>query len=79
MIFVTPIVVDNPDENDVNFNERDLERLDDLSRPLDEISKDLVKGAFFEAMKEEPDKTEGDFGDETDPGRPGGPDDPKEE
>ena len=78
VIFVTPIVVDNPDENDVNFNERDLERLDDLSRPLDEISKDLVKGAFFEAMKEEPDKTEGDFGDETDPGRPGGPDDPKD-
>ena len=79
VIFVTPIVVDNPDENDVNFNEQDLERLDDLSRPLDQISKDLVDGAFFDAMKREPDETEGDFGDETSPGDPCGPEDPKEE
>lgn len=34
--FITPIVVDNPEENDVNFQESWRNRLDDLIRPLDE-------------------------------------------
>ena len=34
--FITPYVVDNPDENDTNFNEAERERLKDLSRPLKE-------------------------------------------
>jgi type II secretion system protein D len=34
--FITPIVVDNPDENDSNFQEAWRSRLDDLVRPVDE-------------------------------------------
>ncbi len=34
--FITPYVVDNPDENDTNFNEAERQRLKDLSRPLKE-------------------------------------------
>ncbi len=34
--FVTPLIVDNPNENDSNFNQRAREKLEDLSRPLDE-------------------------------------------
>ncbi|MCH8006286.1 MAG: hypothetical protein IH888_08660 [Planctomycetes bacterium] len=34
--FVTPLIVDNPDENDSNFNERAREKLQELSRPLEE-------------------------------------------
>ena len=52
VIFVTPIVVDNPDENDANFNETDLKRLDELSKPLEEMSSGLTRGAFFDAMED---------------------------
>ncbi len=58
VIFVTPIVVDNPDENDANFNENDLKRLDELSKPLEEMSSDLTKGAFFDAMEDTDSKTD---------------------
>jgi type II secretory pathway component GspD/PulD (secretin) len=34
--FVTPFIVDSPDENDTNFNEVARERLLELSKPLDE-------------------------------------------
>ncbi|MHC4415336.1 MAG: secretin N-terminal domain-containing protein [Planctomycetota bacterium] len=34
LAFVTPLVVDNPDQNDANFNQRAREHLQDLSRPL---------------------------------------------
>ena len=34
--FVTPFIVDNPDENDTNFNEDARSRLLELSKPLDE-------------------------------------------
>lgn len=34
--FVTPFVVDNPDENDTNFNREARKRLLDLSKPLEE-------------------------------------------
>jgi general secretion pathway protein D len=43
LAFVTPYVVDRPSENDVNFNERARQRLEDLSKPLDEqdVEQDL--------------------------------------
>ncbi len=41
VVFVTPIVVDNPDENDTNFNARDRERLRELAEPLQEKSREL--------------------------------------
>ncbi len=34
--FVTPLIVDNPNENDSNFNQRAREKLEELSRPLKE-------------------------------------------
>lgn len=78
VIFVTPIVVDNPDENDANFNRRDLERLEDLSRPLEEISKELVDGAFFDAMEDQPGDAEDKAADGTSSSRPDGSDEPKD-
>ena len=50
VIFITPVVVDNPDENDVNFNAEDLKRLDELSRPLDEMAEELKDRDFFEQI-----------------------------
>ena len=50
VIFITPIVVDNPDENDSNFNATDLQRLEDLSRPLEEMSKELGNREFFDQI-----------------------------
>ena len=38
--FITPIVVDNPSENDENFNRLERENLRDLSLPLKDQSKD---------------------------------------
>ncbi|MEE2972023.1 MAG: secretin N-terminal domain-containing protein [Planctomycetota bacterium] len=55
LIFVTPVVVDNPDENDTNFNAEDIRRLDDLSKPLDQMSRDLVDTAFFDRMETDDD------------------------
>jgi general secretion pathway protein D len=43
VVFVTPIVVDNPDENDINFNELDRRRLEKLSEPLSEGARELQK------------------------------------
>jgi type II secretion system protein D len=40
LAFITPIVVDSPDENDMNFNVWERERLRRLSRPLDEHESD---------------------------------------
>ncbi len=36
LAFITPFVVDNPDENDDNFNVEARQRLRDLSKTLDE-------------------------------------------
>ncbi|MHC4416792.1 MAG: type II secretion system protein GspD, partial [Planctomycetota bacterium] len=36
LAFVTPYVVNTPEENDANFNQRARERLEDLSKPLKE-------------------------------------------
>ena len=53
VIFVTPVVVDNPDENDLNYNVEDVRRLDELSKPLDEMAEDLVNTQFFDRMEDE--------------------------
>ncbi len=37
VIFVTPIVVDNPDQNDTNYNEFERTRLENIRRPLDNV------------------------------------------
>ncbi len=47
VMFVTPIVVDNPDANDTNFNVRERMRLESLSKPLDEMSKDIQRDSGF--------------------------------
>ncbi len=36
VVFVTPVVVDNPDENDTNFNAGERGRLRELAKPLNE-------------------------------------------
>ena len=59
VVFVTPIVVDNPDDNDVNFNEIDRRRLEQLSDPMGQRSRILQQ------------KIDGDF--KTDPLRPSDP------
>lgn len=43
LIFITPSVVDNPDENDTNFNADDRERLEVISTPLNAKGKSLVQ------------------------------------
>jgi hypothetical protein len=49
-MFITPVVVDNPDENDTNFNVEERKRLDELSKPLDEMARELAKGQFFDRI-----------------------------
>ena len=43
LIFVTPTVVDTPDENDTNFNADERERLDVLSKPLTSETEKMVE------------------------------------
>jgi type II secretory pathway component GspD/PulD (secretin) len=43
LIFITPTVVDNPDENDLNFNADERERLDVLSKPINADTQRLVE------------------------------------
>lgn len=43
LIFVQPTVVNNPDDNDRNFNIDELERLKALTQPMDNAVKDLEK------------------------------------
>ena len=50
VMFITPVVVDNPDENDTNFNVEERKRLDELSKPLDEMARELAKGPFFDQI-----------------------------
>jgi type II secretory pathway component GspD/PulD (secretin) len=58
VIFITPIVVDNPDENDVNFNEIDRRRLEQLTDPLGERSRMLLEQLGVGGSVQE--KTQGD-------------------
>ena len=43
LVFVTPTVVDNPDENDANYNKDERKRLRELEKPVAEMSKELIK------------------------------------
>ena len=43
VIFITPTVIENPDDNDVNFNVLERQRLEALSKPLSQTSKQLVE------------------------------------
>ena len=55
VIFVTPVVVDNPDENDENFNAEDVRKLEELSKPLDDMARDLAGTTFFDRMEDDED------------------------
>jgi type II secretory pathway component GspD/PulD (secretin) len=42
LIFVTPIVIENPDDFNTNYNVKELERLKELEKPLPSDSKKLL-------------------------------------
>jgi type II secretory pathway component GspD/PulD (secretin) len=43
LVFVTPTVVDNPDENDHNYNQNERTRLRELAKPIADMSQDLIR------------------------------------
>jgi general secretion pathway protein D len=43
LAFITPIVVDNPMQNDTNFNVRDRKLLEELSQPLKDATRDMAR------------------------------------
>lgn len=51
LAFVTPIVVENPEENDLNFNEDARRRLEDLRRPLKELNNPENPSQPFEPIE----------------------------
>ncbi|MFZ9913841.1 MAG: secretin N-terminal domain-containing protein [Phycisphaerales bacterium] len=58
VVFLVPLVVENPDENDKNFNVEELERLRMLQEPLDKGSEKMLKESkFFEEIKSPPRQT----------------------
>ena len=53
VVFLVPVVVENPDANDSNFNETERERLKKLQEPLEKSSELLLKESkFFEDIKQ---------------------------
>jgi len=42
VLFVTPIVVENPDVNDSNFNVEDIQRLRTLQKPMDSKTEEML-------------------------------------
>ena len=42
VLFVTPIVVENPDGNDTNFNVQEIERLRSLQKPMDSKTEEML-------------------------------------
>lgn len=54
VVFITPVVVDNPDENDSNFNVQERMRLREVARPLSERTADLVRGAGLRPVSDVP-------------------------
>ena len=53
VVFIQPIVVDNPDENDTNFNETDRQRLEQLTAPLTEQTRKLIIDSKMISTKNE--------------------------
>ena len=52
MVFLVPVVVENPDSNDSNFNAAELDRLRKLEEPLDKSSKTMTEESqFFKDLK----------------------------
>ena len=52
VVFLVPLVVENPDANDGNFNREERERLRLLQEPLDKGSQELLKESkFFQELK----------------------------
>jgi type II secretion system protein D len=52
VVFLVPIVVENPDANDANFNKDERDRLKQLQEPLDKGSKQLLQESkFFQDIK----------------------------
>jgi general secretion pathway protein D len=52
VIFLVPLVVENPDANDNNFNKDERARLRLLSSPLEQSSEQLLsEGKFFKNIK----------------------------
>ncbi|MFM7260238.1 MAG: hypothetical protein ACKO3W_06500, partial [bacterium] len=55
VVFLVPVVVENPDANDANFNADERARLRILSEPLEKSSGKLLKESkFFEDLKTPP-------------------------
>ncbi|NBX26448.1 MAG: hypothetical protein EBQ99_10465, partial [Planctomycetes bacterium] len=54
VLFITPVVVDNPDENDTNFNVGELERLRALEKPMDSKMQEMQRDAGLERKAAEP-------------------------
>jgi type II secretion system protein D len=53
VVFLVPLVVENPDANDDNFNEAERERLRMLQEPLEQSIDKLTKeGKFFQDIKD---------------------------
>jgi type II secretion system protein D len=60
VVFLVPIVVQNPDANDSNFNKAERERLRLLQEPLDKGSRELLQESeFFKSIKENEDAIAG--------------------
>ena len=52
VVFLVPVVVENPDANDDNFNKEERGRLRMLQQPLETSSKAMLKqGKFFDDLK----------------------------
>ncbi len=52
VVFLTPVVIDNPDANDSNYNVNERMRLQELSEPLDKSSDAIIRGSkFFEDLR----------------------------
>jgi len=53
VVFLVPVVVENPDANDTNYNQTERERLQQLQQPLEKSSETLLKESkFFSDIKE---------------------------
>jgi general secretion pathway protein D len=47
LVFITPIIVEDLEDNDSNYNVKYLERLEEISMPLDEFIKKVDEGDDF--------------------------------